>query len=189
MSAENEHIDLLAQAGAGNRTGMGDLAGVVWQRLYPFVLRITLSHDMTEDVLQDTLLAMICGVESLRDPDRFWPWMYRIAYTKIQDAFRRRRLQTAMQSSFLQDRRRTDGIQDGLDNPLDSEIHEETLQQVSMAVEQLKGQHKDIVRLRYYEDLPYAEIASRTRTTPQRARVRFHRAKESLKERLQACCA
>jgi len=189
MSAENEHIILLAQASSGNRVGLGDLAGVVWQRLYPFVLRITLNHDMTEDVLQDTLLAMICGVESLRDPDRFWPWMYRIAYTKIQDAFRRRRLQAAVQSTFLQNHGRADGEQDGLGNPLASKIHEETLQEVALAVDQLKSQHKDVVRLRYYEELPYTEIASRTQTTPERARIRFHRAKASLRRRLQACCA
>ncbi len=185
MSAENNQNTLPGQAGSGDKTGLGDLAGVVWQRLYPFVLRITLSHDMTEDILQDTLLAMLCGVESLRDPDRFWPWMYRIAYTKIQDAFRRRRLQTAMQSSFLQDRRCADSD----DNPLQSEIHEETLQQVAMAVEHLQGQHRDVVRLRCYENLPYTEIALRTRTTPERARIRFHRAKTSLRRRLQACWA
>lgn len=184
MSVENRHIDLLAQARSGDQAGMGELARVVWERLHPFVLRITLNHDATEDILQETLLVMICRIDSLRDSKRFWPWMYRIAYTKIQDAFRRKRLQTSAQSFFRQNGRRA-----GRDDPLDSKIHEETLQQVATAVEQLKSQHKDVVRLRTYEELPYTEIASRTQTTPQRARVRFHRAKASLKERLQACCA
>lgn len=189
MGAENEHILLLAQANSGDKTGLGDLAGVVWQRLYPFVLRTTLSHDMTEDVLQDTLLAMLRGVESLRDADRFWPWMYRIAYTKIQDAFRRRRLQAAVQSSILQEHGDAEGTKNGLDNPLDSKIHEETLQEVALAVEQLQSQHRDVVRLRCYEGLPYTEIASRTRTTPEQACIRFLRAKASLRRRLQRCCA
>jgi RNA polymerase sigma factor (sigma-70 family) len=189
MSAEKEHIELLAQARSGDRAGMGDLAGMVWERLYPFVFRITLSHDTTEDVVQETLLAMIRRIESLREPERFWPWMYRIAYAKIQDVFRRRRLRTSIQTCFLQRQYRADDARDGRDNPVDAKIREETLQQVAAAVEQLKTQHRDVLRLRYYEDLPYAEIASRTRTTPQRARVRFHRAKESLRQRLHACCA
>jgi len=184
MSAENGHIDLLTQARSGDQAGMGELARVVWERLHPFVLRITLNHDLTEDILQETLLVMLCRIESLRDLDRFWPWMYRIAYTKVQDAFRRKRLQTSAQDFFRQG-----GLHADCDNPLDSKIREETLRQVALAVEQLKSQHKDVVQLRCYEELPYTEIASRTRTTPQRARVRFHRAKASLKERLQACCA
>lgn len=189
MSAENKHILLLVQASSGDRSRLGELADLVWQRLYPFVLRITLNHDTTEDVLQDALLAMLCGVESLRDPDRFWPWMYRIAYTKIQDTFRRSRLQASMQSTFLQDHGYANGEQDRLGNPLASKIHEETLEQVALAVEQLKNQHKDVVRLRYYEGLAYTEIASRTQTTAERARIRFHRAKASLRRRLQACGA
>ena len=188
MSAENQQRELLILARSGDKVGLGELAAVVWERLHPFVLRITLNHDATEDVLQETLLAMICGIRSLRDPERFWPWMYRIAYAKIQDAFRRRRLQISMQSVFLQDGRHGDGAERGRDNPLDSNIHAETLQQVATAVEQLDRRHKDVVRLRYYEQLPYTEIASRTRTTPQRARVRFHRAKQSLRNRLLATC-
>lgn len=184
MSAENQHFDLLTRARSGDQAGMGELARVAWERLYPFVLRITLNHDATEDILQETLLVMLCRIESLRDLDRFWPWMYRIAYTKIQDAFRRKRLQTSVQDFF-----RRDGLHDDCDNPLESKIREETLHQVALAVEQLKSQHKDVVQLRCYEELPYIEIASRTRTTPQRARVRFHRAKASLKERLVPTCA
>ena len=45
----------------------------------------------------------------------------------------------------------------------------------------------DALRLRCYDQLDYVEIAARTRTTPARARIHFHRAKKSLKERL-ACC-
>ncbi len=184
MSAENQQRELLTRARAGDKADLGELAGMVWQRLHPFVLRITLNHDATEDILQETLLAMICGIGSLRDDERFWPWMYRIAYAKMQDAFRRHRLQTSMQNFF-----RRECEQGDRDNPLDSKIHEETLQQVTAAVEQLKSQHQDVIRLRYYEQLPYTEIASRTRTTPQRARVRFHRAKQSLRNRLRPTCA
>lgn len=184
MSAENQHRVLLDRARAGDRAGMGELAGAVWQRLHPFVFRITLCHDVTEDVLQETLLAMICGVESLREPQRFWPWMYRIAYAKTQDAFRKRRRQTSVQNVLL-DRHRADG-EWGDGDPADAKLRAETLEGVAAAVEQLKDRYRDIVHLRCYEDLPYTEIASRTRTTPQRARVRFHRAKASLRTSL-AC--
>jgi DNA-directed RNA polymerase specialized sigma24 family protein len=51
-------------------------------------------------------------------------------------------------------------------------------------VDQLSWQHRDILRLRYYEQLPYAEIAALTSTTPQKARARFYRAKKFLKARM-----
>ncbi len=179
MNAENQHMVLLDRARAGDRAGMGELAGVVWRRLHPFVFRITLCHDVTEDVLQETLLAMICGVESLREPERFWPWMYQIAYAKTQDAFRKRRRQTSAQIALL-DRHRTDSAW-GDGDPLDARLRAETRERVAAAVERLHDPHRDVVHLRCYEELSYTEIASRTRTTPQRARVHFHRAKASLR--------
>ena len=84
-------------------------------------------------------------------------------------------------------RNRTGDTQAGSESILDAQIHAENLRQVSEVFEQLSYQYKDVLRLRYYEQLPYERIASMTSTTPQMARVRFHRAKKCLKARLLAC--
>src|SRR4030042_3998638 len=92
MSSDNEYIQkLLSEARSGSQTSMGRLAVSVWERLYPFVLRTTFNHDVTEDILQETLLALVRQVSSLRESQRFWPWVYRIAWSKVQDIRRRRR--------------------------------------------------------------------------------------------------
>jgi DNA-directed RNA polymerase specialized sigma24 family protein len=68
MNEDNEYIQqLLSEARSGSRTSMGRLAVVVRERLYPFVFRITLNHDLTEDVLQETLLSIVRQVTSLRE--------------------------------------------------------------------------------------------------------------------------
>jgi len=71
---------------------------------------------------------------------------------------------------------------------LEDKVYEETLEHVSDGLEQLGPNHRDILRLRYYEQLSYTQIASLTRMTPQRARARSCRAKKQLKRRLVACC-
>ena len=93
MKKDNKYIQkLLSSARSGSRKSMGQLAVVVWERLYPFVFRTTFDHDLSEDILQETLLAVMREVASLREPRRFWPWVYRIAWNKIQDSRRRSRL-------------------------------------------------------------------------------------------------
>lgn len=67
---------------------------------------------------------------------------------------------------------------------LEATIHEERLQQLSALMDQLSQGHRDVLRLRFYEQLPYTEIASVTRTTPQMARARFHRARKHLRAQL-----
>ena len=186
MNNDDKNIQqLISSARSGSRKSMGDLAVAVRERLYPFVFRTTLNHDLTEDVLQETLLTVVRQVASLRESQRFWPWVYRIAWSKIQDNHRRRRLRTSGKVSLLQ--YHASDARVGSDSILDAQIHAESLRQVSEVLEQLSHEHKDVLRLRYYEQLPYDRIASMTRTTPQMARVRFHRAKKSLKARLLAC--
>ncbi|MHC4070380.1 MAG: RNA polymerase sigma factor [Planctomycetota bacterium] len=186
MNKDDKYIQqLLSSARSGSRKSMGKLAVAVRERLYPFVFRTTLNHDLTEDVLQETLLTVVRQVASLRESRRFWPWVYRIAWSKIQDNHRRSRLRTSGKTSLLQ--YHASDARAGSDSILDAQIHAESLRQLSEVLEQLSHHHKDVLRLRYYEQLPYDRIASMTCTTPQMARVRFHRAKKSLKARLLAC--
>ena len=126
---------------------MEQLAVITWRRLYPAVFRATWNHDLTEDILQETLLAVVQEVHSLRDTRRFWSWVHRIARNKLQDNLRRSRLQ-ATNKTLLQSQssnKKANG------NILDAKIREEKLQQLSVLIERLSRQHRDVLRLRYYE--------------------------------------
>ena len=133
MNAENDHLALLADVQAGDRESMDRLAILVRERLYPFAFRTTANHDVAEDVLQETLVSMLRGVESLRDPERFWPWLYRIAWNKIQDTRRRRRLESNAEDALSM--KAPPGPNDA--SVLDAQVRAETLAQVSRAVDQL----------------------------------------------------
>jgi RNA polymerase sigma-70 factor (ECF subfamily) len=184
MNEDNENIQqLLSEARSGNKRSMGWLASIVRERLYSFVFRTTLDHDLTEDVLQETLLTMVGQIARLREERKFWPWMFRIAYSKLQDNLRARRNHGSAKALLLQNRPCKSEADNG--GILEDTIHAEKLQQLSEVVKQLSRQHRDILRLRYYERLPYTEIATLTRTTPQKARARFHRAKKHLKAQMQ----
>ena len=109
---------------------MGRLAVLVWEQLYPFVFRTTLDRDATEDILQETLLTMLRRLDSLRDDERFWPWIYRIAWSKIRNRFRDRRLWSLYERMVLRDRQKEDAACVSDISPLDAQIREETLREV-----------------------------------------------------------
>jgi RNA polymerase sigma-70 factor (ECF subfamily) len=186
MSDESGYMQFLAEARSGGQAGMGRLAVLVWERLFPFVLRLTRSRDATEDVLQETLLTMLRRLHCLRDGRRFWPWIYRIAWSKVQDRLRDRQ-RRRLQASALRYRTSDEDFLSGTNDPLESQVRAETLQRISVALARLSRRQQDILQLRCYDDLPYTEIAARTRTSPGKVRLRFHRAKESLKAQLAGC--
>ena len=180
VTQNNECIrKLLCETRSGDRISTGHLAVIVRQRIYPFVLRTISDRDVAEDIVQDTLLSVILNLKHLRDDDKFWPWIYRIAVCRIRDHIRKHHLHSAGKAILALDRGSEARPQDG--NILDAKIHEERLRQVADGIDQLSYEHRDIIRLRYYEQLSYAQIASRTRISPKIARARFYRAKQRLK--------
>ncbi len=186
MSDESGYMQFLAEARSGGQAGMSRLAVLVWERLFPFVLRMIRSRDAAEDILQETLLTMLRRLNSLRDGRRFWPWIYRIAWSKVQDRLRDRR-RRALQATALRCRAQAEDLLSGPNDPLETQVRAETLQQIAVAIARLNRRQRDILQLRCYEDLPYTEIAARTCTSPEKVRIRFHRAKESLKAQLAGC--
>ncbi|HSW02375.1 MAG TPA: sigma-70 family RNA polymerase sigma factor [Sedimentisphaerales bacterium] len=188
MSDHSGYIQFLDGARAGEQAATGRLATLVWEQLYPFIFRTTLDRDATEDLIQETLLAMLRQLGSLRDPERFWPWIYRIAWSKIRDRLRDRRLRSHYEETALRDADDESLACAGNIGPLEAQVREEALRQVSTAIAQLNHQQRDVVHLRCYEDLSYTEIAERVQITPQKARVHFHRARQSLRRQL-ACRA
>lgn len=184
MGDQGGYIQFLAEARSGGQVALGRLAVLVQERLYPFIFRMTLSREATEDLLQETLLTMLGRLSSLRDGQRFWPWIHRIAWSKIQDRLRDRQLQSRSEATLL--RRRREDERWGDNDPLAVQVRQEMLEQVMAALARLDGRQRDILQLRCYDGLSYTQIATRIRTTSNQARVRFHRAKKSLKARL-AC--
>jgi DNA-directed RNA polymerase specialized sigma24 family protein len=92
------------------------------------------------------------------------------------------RLQSSAKASLLGNPSHNGRADHG--NLLEAKIHAETLQRLSAFLEGLSREHRDVLGLRCYEQLSYTEIASLTRTTPQKARARFHRATQCLRARL-----
>jgi len=172
-----------------NSESFGRLTAVVRRRLLPFISRAVGDPHVTEDLLQETLLVMIERLGGLRQAECFWPWIYRVAQRKIQDHFQQqRRWATAEENTRCETRRRYRAIY-GKAGVLEQMINSETTRALSDAMQEMDWRQRQIVRLRCFEQLPYAEIADRTRTSPALARTNFYRAKTFLRKRLRALSA
>jgi RNA polymerase sigma factor (sigma-70 family) len=184
MNGSDEHVRLLTEARSGNRDSMTRLAVLARQRLYPFVFRKTRDHEQTQDMLQETMLAMILWLHSLRNVSTFWPWIHRVAESKVQEHFRSRHRELTTTLRALEDHEDT-AEQPATDHDvLGLLIRKESVERLSAAVGQLDRYDRDVVCLRCFEQLSYFDIASLTGHSPQYVRMRFHRAKQRLRRKL-----
>jgi RNA polymerase sigma-70 factor (ECF subfamily) len=164
----------------GNRESIGRLTVAVQQRLRPFVCHAMRDHHAAEDVLQETLLTMIEQLGRLRRSENLWPWMYRIARSKVQDHFRDRRRRRQMRETLTPGLTAAPLPTAGPD-ALGTVLQDEALAQLGSALEQLSDRCRAVVYLRFHERMPYTQIAALLDATPGQVRSQVHRATRRLR--------
>lgn len=183
MNAKNYYSELVFQARRGERHSLGRLAELVQGRLYSYFYRVTLDGDLSDDLLQETLLSMVENISHLRDVDRFWPWLFRIAWSKTQEHYRNQgRRPTVSFSALDQGQPFVSQSQTNKLNILDMVVRRETLKYVARSIGQLKGQYREVVCLRCFAQLPYSKIAPILACTEPQARSKYFRARRYLRQ-------
>jgi RNA polymerase sigma-70 factor (ECF subfamily) len=184
MAEQDSWCKLVELAQRGQQDCMNQLVHEAKGRLCAYVYRVTLDQDITDDLSQEILLQMMQSLESLNQAERFWPWMYRIAHSKIQEHYKsKQRKKMISASAFYKDflTHRSEHYQeDGLRQMLQDEL----TKKVMTAMKQIKQQYRAILSLRCFEQLSYADIAEAMHCNEVTARVLFYRAKKAIKKQL-----
>jgi RNA polymerase sigma factor (sigma-70 family) len=81
---------LVRAARAGDRRALSELVAAHLRLVYNLVGRALNGHADVDDVVQETMVQVIRGLPTLRDPDRFRSWLVAIAYRQIQRYLRDR---------------------------------------------------------------------------------------------------
>ena len=180
MSNKGDYIELVRKAQLGDKESMNKLAELARERLRVFAYRLTLREDLSQDIVQETMLEMFKVLGKLKRADRFWPWIYTITYNKIRRHWRAEKRHKAVSIAdmdFGDDHKDNQG---GLENLVAKELKEVVLS----AMQQLKDSHRAVLTMRCYDNMKYSEIAELMGSSELGARMLFLRAKKSLGKHL-----
>lgn len=180
-----EICGLVAEAKLGEQASMIRLTEVVEDDLRSYIYRITLNTDLTQDILQETLLQMVTSINELKRADRFWPWLLRTALYKVQNHYRRQKQKRKFQLWAAAKYR----LMGGPASPEPDNINEQMAKKelsdaIFEAMNQLKFDYRNILVLRCFEQISFTEIGEMLECSELNARVKFFRAKLSLKNKL-----
>jgi len=180
MDLQLHQIELIRGAQRGDKECLNQLARQARERLRTYVFRMTQKEDLTQEIVQESLLEMFKVIGKLRKADRFWPWLYGIATNKLRRYYRTESTQRRVAVSSAQNKRTLRDRQDGFENL----VGEELKQIVSGAMKKLKTRHKAILIMRCYDDMPYSAIAESMGCSEFSTRMLFMRAKRALQKEL-----
>jgi len=183
MDTNVDYSELVIQAQMGDRESADSLANLVRGRLYAYVYRIMLHHDLSEEIVQDSLLEMFKSLNKLERADRFWAWLRRICSNKINRHYGKRNHKTvSISDAGGGDWQRQE--QSDSQSALAEVISKELKETVFNAIGGLKQQHRMILVMRCYEEMQYSEIAELMGRSELGVRVLFCRAKKALGKEL-----
>jgi RNA polymerase sigma-70 factor (ECF subfamily) len=184
MGTENGFIEMVRQAQRGDQGSLDWLAETARQRLYSYIYRLTLNHDLAQDLLQETLLKMVERIKDVEQPERFWGWLFRTALGTVQHYYRNLERQEAIAFSALTRQRLSQYLAEDHDDGLNRAMRKELSDTIVGAMARLRLNHRNVLMLRCFEQMSFAEIADQMGCKELRARVLFFRARHSLSRQL-----
>ncbi len=181
---ERPDAELVALARAGDKDAFGQLAERHQRSARAVALRTVADPDVANDLVQEALVQAYLSLGHLRDGSRFGSWLYGIVLNVCRSYVRARQ---ALSSREAQ----AGGIQlDEISLPsLDPGPHEVAEEQefhraVLAAVGALPVSDRTVTLLYYYEQLSLREIAAILGVSVVGVKVRLHRARKRLEQRL-----
>ena len=188
MSSSVDQINLncLHKAQRGCKESRSLLAQQAKPKVYTFINRMTLDHDLSEDLTQETLLELIRALPRLHltNEKGFWSWLYRTALGKVQHHFRaqgaRRMDQRTMVNSEILE------TMSGKPHagPAAALWHKEMVELIMAAMDALNLEYRTVLTLRCLEDQSYAQIADVLGGSQMRTKMLFYRARTALTKQL-----
>ena len=166
---------LVERARQGDRDAFASLAAAHVDRLNATARLILRDADRAEDAVQETLVRCWRFLPTLRDVERFDAWLYRLLMRAVNDEFRRDRRFRATVDAIQPEPSMSDGA---------SELAQRD--QLERGFRRLSVDHRAIVVLHHYLDLPLTEAAAALGIPLGTAKSRYHHAISAMRAALEA---
>ena len=149
------------------------------ERLLGFVRSKVGDDTLAEDILQDSLLKALRAAPELRDQDRLLAWFYRIVRNGITDAYRRSDASRRGLERFSASDLASSGSQ---------EDESELCSCFRDILPTLKPEYAELIEAMDLSDTGPREMSKRLGITTNNLKVRRHRARLQLRQRLETTC-
>lgn len=160
-NAKNDY-HLVVRAKTGEQKAYAELMQRYKDSIYFMALKMVNNRDDAMDLTVETFGKAFENLERYRPDFAFSTWLFRIATNNCIDFIRKRKLNTMSIDRMVDDEGDEKPLQIKSDtlNPEEKSIKKQQTQELRMIVEKLPARYRNLVILRYYDELSYEEIAT-----------------------------
>ena len=151
---------LLNQFNIGNRYSFKTLFLKHKQRIFNYINCKVCDYDVSNDILQETFIKVfkVLKTGTYNEQGKFLPWVLRISHNLIMDYFRTKKRSKVVFEKDLNFM--ISNINCGFEEKKEKIISDKTLTNiVSKMIEKLPNDQKEIIKMRFFQNLSFREIA------------------------------
>jgi len=186
-SGENPDLGLIKQALGGSERAYETLVDKYRKSVYYLALKMVRNTEDAEDLTQEAFVKAFNNLSGFDPKYAFSTWLFRIATNACIDHIRRKRLQTlSIEAGYQNEDGETSVLQIEDGNLTPEELYRKSQRKtyLGMALERLPDRYKRLVKLRYFDELSYEEVAQELELPLGTVKAQLHRARELLNHEL-----
>jgi RNA polymerase sigma factor (sigma-70 family) len=132
-------------------------------KVYTYIYLIVRNRELTEDIFQDTFIKAVATIQQGRyvESGKFLGWINRIAHNLIIDHFRREKNENTFSADAV-DYDIVNNAKLSEKSVEDTISNEQVLADVVHLIDLLPYSQQKVIRMRFFEDLSFKEIAEKT---------------------------
>ncbi|MEQ8240608.1 MAG: sigma-70 family RNA polymerase sigma factor [Cyclobacteriaceae bacterium] len=168
-----------------DESAFADLMDRYKKPVYHMVLKMVRNVDDAEDLTIEAFAKAFKNLARFKKDYTFSTWLFRIATNNAIDFIRKKKLDTySLNTSFTDDAGESVNIdvEDKNLMPDEEAINKQKIELVQMFVTKLPAKYQRLVRLRYFDELSYEEIAKELEAPLGTVKAQLHRARELMYE-------
>ncbi|MFH2094517.1 MAG: RNA polymerase sigma factor [Bacteroidota bacterium] len=149
------------------------------KRLYWHIRKILISHDDTDDALQNTFIKALKGLDKFRQESNLYTWLYRIATNEAL---------TILNSNKRRNAHSIDDTDNYLHNLLESDSYfngDEAQRKLQKAVLTLPEKQRIVFNMKYFDGVKYEEMADILETSVGALKASFHHSVKKIENYLE----
>jgi len=191
LAEEQARRENLAVAEGLKRQEAGLLDGLIVRyqhRLLRYLLFLTGNREMAEDLFQEVWMRVLTRGTQFNGKARFETWLFTIARNLVID-HRRKRTMSSLDELFEtgndDDKPMSFEVADHQPTPFDRLSSTEDREQIATALLELDTLYREVLVLRFHEEMTLEEIAKVTRAPLSTVKSRLYRGLAAIKPRLE----
>lgn len=148
----------------GNNRAFDELLSRNQSKLFSYILFVVRDEDKANDLFQETFVKVITKLHQVRyvDSGKFGAWIMRIAHNVIMDWYREQRSRNLIEPTDENDLSNLSGNEILDSNVENRYVNDQIMVDVKNMMNMLPPTQREVVFMRFYQDLSFKEIAETT---------------------------